>query len=82
MYRPENWKNPWNTVDDTSPPGYVNDLLITCYEAGADAMLEALKKEGSHQKIQHIIGAHSVGLTYFYEGDAEEGWLVFIPDGE
>ena len=59
MYRPKDWKNPYKRV-----------LLDNCieevvFEAGADAMLEALQKEGE---------ANS------YVPGRGRGWLVFIPD--
>ena len=41
MYRPENWKNPYMLGVDGSGQ---EDLLYEGWEAGADAMLEALFK--------------------------------------
>jgi hypothetical protein len=40
-WRPEEWNNPYLQQDDAG--NYINSRL---YEAGADAMLEALRKEG------------------------------------
>ena len=51
-------------------------------EAGADAILEALKKEGQYERFQHIPGVKTVAIPYFYEGVAHSGHLVFIPEEE
>ena len=60
MYRPKGWKNP------SKPLGNVlNNAMYNSYEAGADAMLEALRADGSDVPE---------GLTN------RKGKLVFIPD--
>ena len=55
MYRPDNWKKPYmvptpslldlSTAERTDATRH---LMNDAYEAGADAMLEALKKEGKY----------------------------------
>ena len=50
------------------------------FEAGADAMLGILRKDGSEQFIQRTMGSQYVSMTYFYSGNAEKGRLVFIPE--
>ena len=41
MYRPDNWKNPHKGINNTP---WVNQYEANAYEAGADAMLEAMKE--------------------------------------
>ena len=66
MYRPEGWKRDCETMSDDC-----ECVQCVAYEAGADAMLEGLKKEGDkiddlHDDIQEL-------FPY-------EGYLVFIPE--
>ncbi len=64
MYRPEGWKNP-----------YSKTTCMECYdesgafEAGADAMLEGLKSDGTHFP-KGFSTAHLM----------KKGYLVFIPE--
>ena len=67
MYRPKNWKNPFKGVKWTGDDHLVDDA----YEAGADAILEALKERGKYNTAGY-------GTTDFPQ--AREGWFVFIPD--
>ena len=78
MYKPKNWKNFLNKALEKDPDVdgyYSNEYLM---EAGADAMLCALKDEAEY--------LHNNGLApYGYVlGKSlklgEKGWLVFIPD--
>ena len=73
MYRPEGWVNPWEVIDDTSPPKYINALLITCFEAGADAMLEGLKK-GVDRPYPNVSYPFRTVVAM------QKGIVVFIPD--
>lgn len=43
MWRPENWGNPYAPAD--YPSG-----VVSAYEAGADAMLEALRRGGTAER--------------------------------
>jgi hypothetical protein len=67
MWRPENWSNPYhqepqgNFVADEANPKYC------IYEAGADAMLEALRKQG-------------LKIPREMMSSGEPHTLVFIPD--
>lgn len=85
-WRPDDWVNPH---EKTQSMGYPPDRMVrldefaksftetrkNSYEAGAEAMLEALKKGG----LVHFDGeSKQEGLAYFEEG--KPGWLVFIPD--
>jgi len=77
MYRPEGWKNPINP--DNLPwfiglPGQLEQH--STYEAGADAMLEALRESGIS-----VIGSFtfiSIGSEQRIDGP---GMLVIIPEG-
>jgi len=75
MYRPKDWKNPYKqgcpifSEDFTDP----NTGKNAAYEAGADAMLEGLKKEGPVYK-----GVCGEGPLFTIPSGT--GTLVFIPD--
>jgi hypothetical protein len=67
MWRPEGFKNPYYE-DTLNPHGCLIRNGYRIFEAGADAMLEALKAKG----------------TYFTEPiepfSKVKGWIVCIPD--
>ena len=67
MFRPKDWKNP-NSCENGNHllPGE-DKYCFEAFEAGADAMLEGLRKDGSDIPE---------GLTN------RKGKLVFIPDEE
>ncbi len=69
-WRPKDWKNPHPKsschdfgLGDTTVYGWEHDM----YEAGADAMLDALRERPDTLYINLI--------------EREKGWLVLIPDG-
>ena len=69
-WRPKGWKNLW----DKQP----SDCLATpspVWEAGADAMLEALKAKGAYMTPEQM-RLLAPDAKYGY------GWLVFIPEGD
>lgn len=77
-WRPENWKNPF-----VNPIYY--DLLMTketledfkqTFEAGADAMLKALREDGGHRVLPQD-NEIPVKLNQLFP---KVGWVVFIPD--
>ncbi len=73
-YRPKDWED-GNKMYDTEKKGGISDAEI--FEAGADAMLEALKKsEGRHR----ILPQDNDCLSNLYP--EQIGYLVFIPDEE
>ncbi len=81
MYRPKDWERIKNEVQDSF--AYTDDADVVRYpdmeifEAGADAMLEALKKsEGRHR----ILPQDNDCLSNLYP--EQIGYLVFIPDEE
>ena len=49
LWRPEGWDNPY-TIDKD----YESGLQGVAYEAGADAILEALRETGIHFKVSSI----------------------------
>ena len=76
-WRPETWKNPYQHAASIPQNKFFNrDYYI--YEAGADAMLEALKKEGRYYKWKRIA---TVKVPSLYQ-EQWKGWFTFIPDEE
>ena len=72
MWRPEGWKNPYdNEFDKEEIRWYYR------YEEGADAMLEALRKEAKLNPRWYFMyeTLKRIGLN-------PKGTLVFIPDEE
>lgn len=77
-----NWrpKEEWNAREifkEVRYPASVAGNLPYFYqliEAGADAMLEALKREGTYVKAGDMV---EEGITYM-----RSGWEIFIPDEE
>ena len=69
MYRPEGWKNPYHEETGRVPDEH--NAEFQDYEAGADAMLEGLKKQ--NVTLPDIIHHYTLGKL---------GKLVFIPEEE
>ena len=74
MWRPEDWPNPFtvehgNLSDDA-------DTETNIYESGADAILEALIKDGVF-----TYGYHTPDID-LEDAKEESGYWVFIPDEE
>ncbi|KKN17523.1 hypothetical protein LCGC14_0965080 [marine sediment metagenome] len=70
MYRPEDWnaeKGAHTALRDNNT--WFEDEHTACYEAGADAMLEALRMQ--NVTLPDIIHHYLLGKV---------GWLVFIPE--
>lgn len=65
MYRPKSWSNP---LSSKLPFTAEDNKNWRFYEAGANAMLEALKKGGEYQNNKEIVPSSA------------NGWVVFIPD--
>ncbi len=74
-WRPEEWKNPYR---EYLKEHHVYDAAFECfaqmYEAGADAMLEALRKQAGV-----VLQA---GQVFNYTMDAQSGKIVFVPDDD
>lgn len=74
MYRPEGWdadKDAHIALRDNDT--WVEDEHTACYEAGADAMLVGLRKEGKHTDA--LPSNFSITVD-------KKGVLVFIPEEE
>ena len=83
MYRPPGFKNPHPFMDVKLGTPMIDSRAKTRFgdwEAGADAMLEGLRKEGITRIIQS-------GKQPWYNMPRQsvpnkDGWLVFIPDND
>ena len=87
-WRPPDWDNPYYKILEGNDRCVPSDQGAFEFEAGAAAMLEGLKKEGTKYNINHQ------GLYYAKFEDEEgaiiftdtaygvSGTLVFIPDEE
>ena len=78
MWRPDNWKNPYFLKDLDG--GYYNQYPeFAIYEAGADAILQALKER---PETMFIIGARAGADPSLLKFGIENkrGWLVFVPE--
>ena len=80
--RPNNWKNPHRAMENIpfadlfdAHMRQKSDDRYRAYEAGADAILEALKEEGKYTEGK----APTLSINVLPE---QKGWLVFIPDKE
>lgn len=71
-YRPEGWKNPH--ADTTL--NYAYNMQGLAFEAGADAMLEGLKKEGVY-----TYGNHTPDIELEDAPEVSGHWC-FIPEEE
>lgn len=75
-WRPKDWER-------MKPAVVQSRMADNSFEAGADAMLEALRKEGNDVNISDGIRLFSGGQSftlYHTEGTTSKGKLVFIPD--
>ena len=75
MYRPKDWENPHLYFG--SPHTEFDEIsngVYKAYEAGADAMLEGLRKYGE------AMGASMDEVPYELRVGGRKGYLVFIPE--
>jgi hypothetical protein len=73
-WRPEGWVNPYLQQDDAG--NYIDSKV---FDAGADAILEALRK---HATV-HLGIIHNTTVIYPFEIHPPAfGVIVFIPDDE
>lgn len=83
-WRPEGWKNCFyvetHRVGDTIY-GNFDCVRASAFEAGADAMLEALRKEGQHFSKIDIKSEYEIETRQFNNPVIPGTW-VFIPDEE
>jgi hypothetical protein len=86
MWRPEGWKTPNIVALKEVKAGlvtadqvrYLTEQECKAYEAGADALLEALKKDGQFVNNDGLKPYGMVLARSLKRG--EKGWLAFIPD--
>jgi len=86
MWRPENWENPWRSFEwgDGEIYQWTEAKIHEQYEAGADAMLEALVESDSSIEVFR----NSISLPGFLTDTVEylcslgNGKWVFIPNEE
>ena len=87
MYRPKDWKNPYEPDGCEVSSNQMIDageIEHNAFEAGADAMLEALKKQGvtdefyrnEDGEVCNRSGMH----LYVLANPTARGTVVFIPD--
>ena len=87
-WRPRDWENPYQEELDVIPTqrgrARVGEDLVV-YEAGGDAMLEALKDMGEKTPsllLEDFVRTGGERLAVFLKRAKVEGWLVFIPGKE
>jgi len=87
-WRPDDWVNPHNTLELTTEQLQGVDSPAGYFEAGADAMLEALREDGLRYPPNPIYMGDMLdyrdGFARFVEAKAQDrgGYLVFIPEDE
>ena len=72
-WRPEDWKNPYDTTGATFIPIAIGSLP-NAFEAGAEAMLQGLKQNTGAWMTPEQMKLLAPDRKYGY------GWLVFIPE--
>ena len=81
-WRPDNWENPHNNLELTTEQLRGVDSPAGHYEAGADAMLEALRKVGwrpeQENDQRHL--SHRALRDMMTVGKFRKGAWVFIAD--
>ena len=82
MYRPEGWKNDREKYLLKDIDISIGNIWPVIYEAGADAMLEGLKKKGAYQEKGSQVGGLLINNTPWAGTCERNGWLVFIPEEE
>ena len=81
MYRPKGWKNLYQREDNVVEYDWL--LCYRAYEAGADAMLEALILRGGIVRvIKDSTKNDWLVLPDKISTPNKKGWLVFIPEEE
>ena len=80
MYRTKDWKNPHKLKKGQigiTDPFETRVLLLNAFEAGADAMLEGLRKEGMPDGEGGVYK-----LTHWLKPEKAKFETSFIPDEE
>ena len=78
-WRPENWEDVrFYACMNLTEGGGTYKNIYEVFEAGADAMLEVLKKEGWKLEGESVIPARG-SCPEIHIQEELRGWLVFIP---
>ncbi len=87
MWRPDKWDNPFHKTADYGhgKQSWNEEPEFTAFEAGADAMLEALKKKKDTVRLKFDgtsrIPAHGDYPEIIIEGKPyDKGWMVYVPE--
>ena len=76
-YRLEGWVNPYPRGSMAQPENIPELVLYDLYEAGADAMLEALRKDGKYFGRGSVVNEDAYPDKKWVN---VSGYLVFIPE--
>lgn len=80
--RPKGWINPWDNPVDTGGATVAVPSFSEVFEAGADAMLERLRKEGMNSKgeFPNVKQLANDPPMLAIKIPNKKGYLVFIPE--
>lgn len=78
-WRPDRWKNPYHKTEKAlgTVVKFNEYPEFEIFEAGADAMLEALKKNRMYSLDEEKMVLSAVDILQ--KSGCGKGWLVFIP---
>lgn len=79
-WRPEGWINPNEDYHDICDVPTVQDAEYEAFEAGADAMLKELRKEGVVIKENDSVSFPPIDYIAWVHIYLQDGVLAFIPD--
>ena len=78
--RPFTWENPYKARGDCFTYQEVEPAMNEAYEAGADAILEALEKQAIKLTKGQIIMVPIKGTEIEPVSFGTDGYLIFIPE--
>ena len=79
-WRPGEWGNPYNILIINPIPENADSTAFTAFEAGADALLEALKGTGI-KLVPKMMQYHLRGWIYPQMADGKISEFFVTPDG-
>ena len=87
-WRPEGWKPLWTEEEIKNAPESIRLQMQMCYDEGADDMLKALRKQGTH--VEKLEFPDRLPEWRDYVGNkfpipaknGRSGFVIFIPDEE
>ena len=81
-WRPDGWEETLREILDHFNVTYMNSEECKLIEAGANAMLEALKKDAlySNDDEKMVCKPHISAVDMINATNSKKGCLVFIPD--